>query len=655
MKLKIIKNIFLSFLSLFIFGCGQSTSLTPSMKMNHLATQSLNSPLHINEVLSSNVQTNYDPDFKEFSDWIEIYNDSNKSIDLSGYYLSDSQKNIQKWQFPQNTTINANSYLLVWADGKNCARQALHTNFKLSSDGEQITLADPDGKIVDGFSFSETKGDISIGIANGTIGYMTPTPGIKNSIAHTIIKQCTAPHFSHPGGIYETALEITLDAPKNSTIYYTLDGSTPTHKSLRYTHPINIDQTTVIRAIAFQKNRFPSKIVTYTYLIGEKSTLPIVSLTTDDKNLYDDEIGIWKNYNKDWMRAGSIELIKNGREVIEQNIGIRLHGSSSRAFSFKSFTIVAKDKYGKGCINYPLFRDKPSITKVKSFTLRNAGNDWVSTLMRDGFVHTIAKEMGTIDYLSYEPVVVFLNGRYYGIMNLRETPNKEYVEANHNIKNSKIDLLKFHLRAEPKIQNGNANTFHQLLSFVASHDLQNEENYATVISQIDIASLIDYFSLELFINNNDWLTNNNNMRLWRTKNSKWQWILYDTEMSLGLEYSNRPYDILQVSHDRLQDILNSNAPIAQLFQALLENPHFKQQFVTRFNELLDTTFSPQNLQQIVMSISSQIAPEIERHITKWQTPIVSSYQDWEERVHHLSQFVQHRRAFMQSFLLHDLQ
>ncbi len=655
MNFKITRDIFLSLSTLLVLGCGQSTPLTPSMKTSHISTQSLYSPLHISEVLASNAQSNYDPDFKKFSDWIEIYNDSNKSIDLSRYYLSDSKKNLQKWQFPNNTIINAHEYLLVWADGKNCIKQALHTNFKLSSDGEQIIFSDANGKIIDALNFSETKGDISIGISNGIVGYMLPTPSQKNSTAYANIRQTEQPAFSLRGGFYQNGQTVTLSAPKDAQIFYTLDGSTPTKESKPYTAPIEIDTTTVVRAIALKRDIFPSKVTTQTYFIDENITLPVISLAIDKKYLEDEKCGIWKHIDQDWMRAGNIEFIKEGQEKFNQKVGLKLHGHFSRTYPIKSLTIMAKEKYEKDFIDYPIFRDKPEIKKVKSFVLRNSGNDWGTTLLRDGFVHTVAKELSNIDYLSYEPTVVFINGEYYGIMNLRENPNKHYLRANNNLGDKKVNLLKFRESEQPEVISGDRNAYNHLIEYITSHDLTIEENYNYIASQFDIDEFINYTSLELFINNVDWMARNNNMGLWRTKNSKWRWILYDTDISLGLvDPINHTFEMISASNDRLKDVLSAQTPTAKLFQALLSNQNFKERFVARFQRLLDTTFRPEHLQEILDRLSARIAPEIERHLERWQISNLPTYESWESEIETISDFIHKRPNYMRHFIQNDL-
>ena len=103
--------------------------------------------IRINELLPKNSQNGSDED-GDFDDWIEIYNPSAEKLDISGFYLSDSKKNPTKWKFPQGTTIEANGYLIVWADEDSTHISGLHTNYKLSADGENLVLLTPDQQII---------------------------------------------------------------------------------------------------------------------------------------------------------------------------------------------------------------------------------------------------------------------------------------------------------------------------------------------------------------------------------------------------------------------------------------------------------------------------------------------------------------------------
>jgi len=573
----------------------------------------------INEVLAANASINLDPDYKEFSDWIELYNNENHEIDISYYTLSDDAKNLEKWYLPQGTKIAAHSYLLIWADGEYDKLKALHTNFKLSQKGETLFLSNEEGIIIDSLKFSKQKGDISCAKVDNKIVYMNPTPNAKNSVAHINSKRSEKPNFSLASGFYNGSKALKLSSQNSKIIYYTTDGSIPTKQSTIYTQPIHINKTMVIRARALEKGKFLSPIQNRTYLINENITLPIVSIAINETYLNDDDIGIYKNYYKEWMRAGSIEYIKNGVSKFSENVGIRIFGGQTRKFAQKSLAIFAKKKYGAKSIKYALFQDKPKIKKIKSFILRNSGNDWGYTMMKDALVHNIVKGQMDIDYQSYQPTVVFLNGRYWGIQNIREKTNEDYIEANHKGVNSKkIDLL----RDQYEILEGSNTEYKALLTYIKNHSLINNTYYNYIASKIDINEYINYMIIQIYGGNIDWPYSN--IKFWREQsiNGKWRWILYDTDRS----FENADRDSFNLTLNPI-GANEPNPPWSTfLFRNLMKNNIFKTQFLNTFKIHLNSTFTPARIDAIINRMKDKLKPEIQRHFKKWlrRTPT-----DWE--------------------------
>lgn len=138
--------------------------------------------LVINEFMASNDATQADQD-DEYDDWIELYNNTNSDIDVSGYFLSDDAEDPMQWEIPDGTVISANGYLMIWADNDE-EQESLHANFKLSASSESVILSDTDGSILDEVSYSDQTTDISYGrFPNGTGDFrvMNPTFGTENN------------------------------------------------------------------------------------------------------------------------------------------------------------------------------------------------------------------------------------------------------------------------------------------------------------------------------------------------------------------------------------------------------------------------------------------------------------------------------------------
>ncbi len=576
------------------------------------------SGITINEVLAANASINLDPDFKQFSDWIELYNNEDHAIDIGGYYLSNDLENSKKWKIPSNTKIYAHQYLLIWSDEKNNNSTDLHTNFKLSQKGESLTLANTSGTIIDYIEFPKQKGNISCAKKDGSIVYMTPTPNAINSQVHEELKLSKKPKFSIDSGFYNDTQTIELTQENSGLIYYTIDGSIPTKNSTLYSQPIIVDKTTIIRTKGLEDGKFLSATKNRTYLINEDITLPVVSIGIDDEYLWDDDIGIYKNYNESWIRAGSIEYIKDGESKFNENIGIRIFGGYTRNYAQKSLAIFAKDRYGAKSIDYKLFLDKQHIKKVKSFVLRNSGNDWGYTMMKDALVHNIVKDTMDIDYQSYHPSVVFINGKYWGIHNIREKINEDYIEANHGVDSKDIDLL----QGKYYEQAGSNDEYIELMDYIESHSMRIESYYNEVKTKIDIDEYINYMITEIYAGNRDWPYNN--IKYWREQSSagKWRWVLYDTDFTFDMK-----------EHDTFAQVLEANGPAEPnppwstfLFRSLMKNSDFENRFISTFTTHLNITFQPSRISDIITDMKEVISPEINRHFDKWPR---RNNEDWE--------------------------
>ena len=302
----------------------------------------------INEICPSNVDVKYDPQFFNFSPWVELYNGGNASVNIGGYFLSDNSAEKTRWTIPSGTSIPAKGYLLIWCDNKN---SGLHTNFSLDSDGEEIILSTPASVTVDQKVFPVQLTNIAYGrIANGgpTWGYLiVPTPGAANNPA-TATQALEKPNFSIKAGRYASARQISLSHPSTGVeIRYTTNGSEPTSTSQLYTAPIPVNQTGSVKARAFLSGYLPSPTETHSYFINEHATtLPSISITTQPEYLWDNMIGIYTNgtngiagncqalpmnWNQDWERHAVFEYFDAaGSSVINQEVDIRIGGACSR-------------------------------------------------------------------------------------------------------------------------------------------------------------------------------------------------------------------------------------------------------------------------------------------------------------------------------------
>lgn len=619
----------------------------------------------INEIMASNSQTLEDPETGDFSDWFELYNSENTSVDISGWFVTDNFNAPEKWQIPAGTVMSAGDYFVFMADGLD---SGLHTNFKLSADGEEIALYTSAGVLADSISFSRQTSDISYGLfpdgGSARVYFDLPTPGSPNSAAayEGIV---STPVFSLKGGFYagSQSIEITK-GDFLEDIRYTLDGSVPDLNSSIYLEALDITATAVLRVRCFRDGYLPSSVITHTYFIDETTTLPVVSVVTDPDNLWDDEKGIYVqgtngvtgycmsepcNWNQPWERPISLEMYEaNGEFGFKIDAGMRIGGGCTRKYPQKTLAIYARAKYGFSKIEYPVFQDK-NIDSFNNLNLRNGGQDWWRGMFRDGMMHTLVNGEMDIDWQAYKPAIVFLNGDYWGIHGIREKHNEHYLESNYGIDPDSVDILS---GSTAYVKHGSSEHYDSMIDFIENHNLAVSSCYDYVASQMDINEYINYMISEIYFANIDWP--GGNIKFWRQQGSdhKWRWILFDTDLGFGAHergqyYSNSLANVMSETQTYYANPSSSTF----LFRNLLKNSDFKNEFIQRSAGYLNTVFEPQRVLGIIDSLKLLIEPEMPRHIQKWEQS--TSFNDgWAYHVDIMEEFAVERPA---SFLDHIME
>jgi hypothetical protein len=464
------------------------------------------------------------------------------------------------------------------------------------------------------------------------------------------------PHFSVSGGFYSTSFNLTLTTDStNEIIYYTLDGSEPTKNSVRYKQNIFISRTTVVRARSLKFDSLQSRVETHTYFINNTSTLPVISISTDPANLWDNDYGIYvlgdsaepadphygANYWQDWEKPIHIEMFETvGTEAFSMDAGVKIYGSWMRMLPQKSLAIFARKIYGTGKIKYKVFPDLP-LDKFESIVLRNSGNDWNYTMFRDAMMHTLAKNTG-IDILAYRPAVVYLNGEYWGVHNIREKINEHYIANHYDVNPDSVDLLEY----DGDIITGDNAKYKELIKYINSYNLSINSNYDHIKTLMDVDEYISYMVSEIYFDNTDWP--GNNIKFWRSQSQsgKWRWIMYDTDFGFGLYRQNG------FQNNSLEAATATNGPdwpnppwSTLLLRKLLNNTDFKNSFINRYADYANSIFNADTVIKTIQKLKSIIEPEMPAHIQKWGSFTILN---WNENVRQLEEFANKRNAFMNS-------
>ena len=540
-----------------------------------------NAGVKVNEVMPCNISTYMKN--QNYNGWVELFNDACVSVELKGYkivhYKSKKDGSVEwewMWTIEESNEIGSGKYKVFCFDGSETDSK---TARKLDADGGVVVLKDKHNAVVDSFKYGATQPHISYGFDGKNVGYMEPTPKEKNSKAYaSLSSRCSTLEFDGmvPGIVsYNNSVIKIKSNTSGVDIRYTIDGSEPTATSELYPSDgiivskisNNVKDNIIIRARAYKDGMLPSAILTGTfissYALDErykcgKSKLPIVSIVTDSKNLYDGTIGIYTkgdednpysaypdqscisenrklNYVMDWARPANFEYFVDGKRVLSHEVDIAVMGGCSRKYDTKSLKIKAGDRMGykNGKLNYKFFADK-ECEEYKSLQLRNGGNGHEERYLRcrDGFMQSIAKNMG-VDYQAYQPVAFYLNGEYRGLMGLRERTNKAYVETNFGLDSKDIDVIEITNKNGIVATCGDLEAYNNLVNFLSKSDPKASDYYEKASKMMDMDEYMNYQIFEQFIVNTDWPANN--CKIWRERNNgRFRWITFDTDFGFGL-------------------------------------------------------------------------------------------------------------------------
>lgn len=614
----------------------------------------------INEVCSRNFSVAKDMSGK-YTDYIELYNRGNEEVFLDDYCLSDDRKNLLKYSL-QGESIGPKQYLLVWLNGNDDLEKE-RTGFRISGEGESIFLSKKqEEQIVDSVSVPKLKYDSSFGrMEDGKPSWsqMTATAGSSNQKA-TLLPTVSLeePDFSVESGFYESGFSLKMTCRFGETIYYTLDGSTPTTDSLVYKKPIliedasnqenvyaarkdlsptrdytpdfKVDKATVVRAVSYNKRqRVFSDVKTAVYFVGfdnrsEYDSFPIISLVTDPSNLFDREKGIYTNgitlekykedggevdgellggfedaegnyrmlyeatnafrAGKEWERESVFSFFDEEHQYqFSKNVGIRIAGASTRATPQKSLNVYTRDIYDKE-VGFPIefFEGYPSTT----IKLRNGGNHNAGMKIIDAFVESFVKDRA-VSTQDSRPAIVFLNGEYWGIYNIRERYQEEYLQTHFGVSPDNVWMMD---GTEPRVGGEEARSAYEYLYAMATEcDLSYDDVYEMVSDLIDIQSLIDYTCINLFLDNRD-VARDQNTSLWRSieasgedyQDGKWRWMLFDLDEAI------EPYDDSMNPGEWMQEYNLMQDPVVQGF---LANEGFRKQFCISFMDIANHNYA----------------------------------------------------------------
>lgn len=567
--------------------------------------------LAISEVMPSNDRYYRQNDGKYY-DWVELVNVSDRSIDLSDYFLSDDSADLQKFRLPQRTLEPGQRVTVICVGTAELTGSQILAPFTLSREESWLYVSTAEG-FSDYIRIYDVPYQGSVGRVEDESGiwyFTTPTPGSQNGTGVGSVSPTPAAVTAE--GVYNGVESVSVELSGEGEIYYTLDGSFPTKNDRRYTDPLTLTSTTVVRFASFCDGKLPSDVVTASYIINENHTMPVVSIAVEPSE-FSGENGIYKNYTEDREIRGSFSVFEEGGSVT-LDCGVKMYGHTALQLPKKNLKVNFRGKYGADVLSYPVFgEDGPEI--FDSLCLR-AGQDNPQAIIRDELFASLCADMSDAVLVQKSRYcIVYVNGSYYGIYAMKEAFGETYYAQNKGVSEASVTVHQAPV--------GYSSEMFDLLNFCASKDMTDPDNYAYLAQRIDMDSLCDWMIIQGYSANADI---QQNLRYFRsTENgNKWQYALYDLDWAF---YTRIPYG------NMLSDSVWQHKMITK---NIVKNPEFREKFMKRLSEALATTLSTENVVSRINELEEILDPEVKRDRMRWGY----SYSGWKKEIQRMRNFIE---------------
>ena len=613
----------------------------------------------INEYSAANYDT-YQDNYGDYSDWVELYNPTNVAIDISGWFLTDKPSNPTKWTVPSSFIVPAMETAIIYCSGRDeITGTNAHTNFKITQTkgNEVFMLSDNTNIFQDSIRVFPNQNSHSRGReTNGSLiwsVFQNATPNADNIGA--MQEYATAPIFSQNGGYNAAAINIALSSPDpNITIYYTTNGDAPSNASTVYTTPINITNTTVVKAICYSSDpTIPSSFIEYhTFFINDTHTIPILSISgnSGQGGLLDLLDGGWGSSALE--PQGTIEWFDKNGILLDKGTGeFNKHGNDSWAYDQRGFDYIMRDQFG---YNYAL-QDKIFMTKDRDkfqrVIVKAAANDnypfsygGSGAHIRDAYVHHLS-QIGDLrmDERSTSSCIVYLDGTYWGVYEMREkVDDHDFTDYYYDQDKNNLQYLKTWGGTWTEYGAPNAQPdWNNFVNFVTTNPMNIQANYNQAKSEYNTGSLIDYFLLNTYVLCQDWL--NWNTAWWRGMDpngdkKKWRYTLWDMDNTFdhGTNYTGIPSSSPNAEPCDPSTLGNTGGQgHVPIWNEMLTNQDFHDDYINRWQDLANGPLSCDFMVYLLDSMVAVIEPEMPRQVATWG----GTFTGWQNNVTDLRNFI----------------
>lgn len=445
----------------------------------------------------------------------------------------------------------------------------------------------------------------------------------------------------------DTSIEIRTDSVKSGFITYTLDGTEPKEDSELYEGPINFAAGTndapncyTVKAKAWYEDGTESGSYVQTYFVAENVTerysTYILSVNGEPGALTEGPDGILykenaQNRGRDYERKAHLELIaSDGETVFAQYGGIRAHGGDSRKHAIKPFKIYARKEYqnGKGSFNFDGFGTltldgSAVVDKYDKMILRDGGDDYQQSGLREELVHRLARAAGFPAYEEVVPVVVYMNGEYYGFFWMHEAYCDKYFQQRNGKSDGEYVVLegsdKQKWGANDEIERQAEAEYNSMYSKYSAADLTDDTTYEALNSLIDVENYLDYMSYNIYIGNNDWPYNN--YRCFRyyaedgvygegEQDGRWRYLLHDADVAFSCYYASSATAFAE--RENLYEVIadEDGGCYSPLLAALLKREDCRQYFLDRMDYYMEEAVTPERVNIMLDELMTACSGEI---------------------------------------------
>ncbi len=568
------------------------------------------------------------------------------------------------------------------------------------SDLTQAEETSSDTVISGSTSSGTVEEDDTDGVTGNITGDITRPVDTETAEKEPEVPAPNAVTFSRSAGVYDSEFSLMLSAPEGYTVYYTTDGTDPKTNGKMYTAPIKVNDTSavdagpltrlnaslnrvqapvaklpggfVVKAYA-KKDGDVSGVYTSTYFVIKNAEslygVPFVSVSLPSENFVSADKGIYYTvmadpFSKKERRESTVEIFEsNGKRVCVSYAEIAMNGNGSLGMSSKSMRLYFKKSpygdEGDGKLKYDIFAGeaRDGVKEYKRLLLRNSGNDSSRAHLRDAYIQRLCSVLNA-PTMAYRPSLLFVNGEFWGVYNIRERFDSKYFEEHYGIPEEDFVMIEAPsplttdwATNEPYVLNdglpGDEKPFHELAEYIKTHDMSNEANYKYVCDRLDVDNFIDFFVGSIYFGNHDWPSNN--IKVYRSKNitgtsgahTKWRFVFSDMDMGCGLEGN---YD-----RDMFSYGINESTVAGTMFSRLLGNDGFKAKFTERMAYCANEVFKADKAIQELEKMTDALDNIIDLQFKRWSADN-GSMANWNTNIGVIKAYVQNRAKYVRDQL-----